>query len=173
MSSPDSPLARSGDGGTAPLRVSEAPAWCVTDVSETDPQEVIALFRALSQEPHFSPHPFDEETVALISGLRGRDRYLVGRLKPGGLVAYGLLRGWDAGYQTPSLGLAVHPSARGRGIGALMMVTLHNEALRSGASAVRLRVHPDNHSAIGLYGRFGYTLCGEERGQMVLTRRIP
>ena len=159
--------------GTEPSTVPDRSAWRVSDVAMADPEDVLALFQVIAGEPHFSPHPFDREAVARIAGHRGRDRYLVGRFGKGALVAYGMLRGWDAGYDVPSLGISVHPSVRGRGVGALMMETLHAEALRAGARAVRLRVHPHNMAALGLYERFGYTRSGEERGQMVLIRPLP
>lgn len=117
--------------------------------------------------PFFRPHPFTPEEARRLAAYTGRDVYailLVGR-RP---VAYGMLRGWDEGYTTPAVGVAVRTGARGKGFGRLMMAFLHVEARARGASRVRLRVHPDNVVARRLYESLGYVYSGEERGELVM-----
>ena len=80
----------------------------------------------------------------------------------GRVVAYGMLRGWDDGYEIPSLGIAVHPAARGSGAGRELMEHLHREARARRAPSVRLTVYSDNASARRLYEELGYEL--ESRG---------
>jgi ribosomal-protein-alanine N-acetyltransferase len=132
-------------------------------------QQLINLFAALEGVPHFTPHAFDAASAQRIRALRGRDIYVVCGSPDQPLAGYGMLRGWDAGYKVPSLGIAVRADARGRGVGAFLMDHLHAEARRAGAREVRLRVHPDNTSARRLYERLGYHLTGDERGQFVMT----
>jgi len=118
------------------------------------------------EERFFSPHPFTERHVAALARRTGKDLHYV--LTVGGtVVGYGLLRGWDEGYEVPSLGIAVHPSARGRGLGRALMIFLHAAAAMKGASRVRLRVSPDNLTAIALYSSLGYTFAVEEDGLRV------
>lgn len=114
-------------------------------------------------EIFFSPHPADEDSLSQIAGCKGRDLYYV-LVEEEKILGYGLLRGWDEGFQIPSLGVAIHPSARGAGMGKMFMSFLHALARRRGASKVRLRVHMKNEAAIRLYKRFGYVF-EEDRTQ--------
>jgi ribosomal protein S18 acetylase RimI-like enzyme len=118
-------------------------------------------------ETFFRPHPFTLEEAQLLAEYAGRDVYalLLDDVRP---IAYGMLRGWDEGYTTPSLGIAVRSDARGRGYGHLMMAHLHSQARLSGAVQVRLRVHPDNTVARHLYESLGYVYRGEDRGELVM-----
>jgi ribosomal-protein-alanine N-acetyltransferase len=134
--------------------------------------EVKALFFALEGDPHFAPHAFDADTAEALLRYQGRDRYLVASLADSLLVGYGMLRGWDQGFEIPSLGLATRPGYRGQGVGSLLLNSLHAVASESGASLVRLRVHPDNTVARALYERHGYCVVDEERGQLVMVCRL-
>lgn len=104
----------------------------------------------------FSPHPADADAIHRIATHEGKDLYylLVEQRK---VLGYGLLRGWDEGYQIPSLGLAIHPSARGQGLGKMLMDILHLLASRRGADKVRLRVRANNEKALNLYKSLGYS----------------
>ncbi|MDZ4101091.1 MAG: GNAT family N-acetyltransferase [Hydrogenophaga sp.] len=103
----------------------------------------------------FRPHATDEEAILKLAEYTGQDLHYV-LVDNGGILGYGLLRGWDEGYKVPSLGIAVHPSARGLGIGRMLMVFLHITACRKGAEKVRLRVHLGNDKAMHLYKSLGY-----------------
>ena len=115
----------------------------------------------------FRPHPLTRDEAARIVSRAGHDAYAI-LVEDGRAVAYGLLRGWEEGYAVPSLGIAVRTAAQGRGLGRLMMLHLHAEARRRGASVVRLRVHKDNFRARRLYESLGYAYAGEERGELVM-----
>lgn len=119
----------------------------------------------------FRPHPFTPAEVARIAGRTGRDVYAM-LLNDGRPVAYGLLRGWDEGYPTPSLGVAVRGDSQGLGIGRELMRRLHAEARARGSSQVRLRVHPDNLKARRLYESLSYEYQGEDRGELVMVLRL-
>ncbi len=73
---------------------------------------------------YFSPHPADDESVNRIAGYDGKDLYYL-LVEAEKVIGYGLLRGWDEGYQIPSLGVAIHPSVRGAGLGKMFMGFLH------------------------------------------------
>ena len=127
------------------------------------------FFRALAADAAsalFHPHPFTDDEAAKLCSYAGIDLYLIA-VVGGEVRAYGMLRGWDEGYAVPSLGIAVHPSARGTGLGAAFMQYLHAAAAARGAKKIRLKVYPDNLAAIRLYTNLGYTFRSEEAGQLV------
>jgi ribosomal protein S18 acetylase RimI-like enzyme len=103
----------------------------------------------------FAPHSKSESHIRELCVRQQRD---IGYLLVSGrkVTGYGLLRGWDEGFETPSLGIAIHPTARGRGLGELLMHFLHVAAMARGAVRVRLRVRANNSVAIGLYTKLGY-----------------
>ena len=118
-------------------------------------------------ETYFRPHPFTVDEAKNVADRRGLDAYAL-LVENGRAVAYGMLRGPDEGYSVPSLGIAVRTSAQNRGLGRLMMAHLHAEAVRRGATVVRLRVHPDNAKARRLYESLGYVYAGEDRGELLM-----
>jgi ribosomal protein S18 acetylase RimI-like enzyme len=83
------------------------------------------------------------------------------------VLAYGMLRGWESGFEIPSLGIAVHPLHRGTGVARAFMLFLHDAARGRGARRIRLKVYPDNLAALRLYTALGYQVVGEESGQLV------
>lgn len=105
----------------------------------------------------FHPHPFTQNAVAALAAPHGSDEYVV--ITAGGtgpVVAYGMLRGWEEGFEVPSLGIAVDRQWRGLGLGRRLVSHLHAVALKRGASAIRLKVDRTNIAAIALYRSFGY-----------------
>ncbi|MDF3865481.1 GNAT family N-acetyltransferase [Pseudomonas denitrificans (nom. rej.)] len=60
--------------------------------------------------------------------------------------------------------LATSQQARGRGLGNGLLEQAEHSAKRHGCSALRLEVRVDNHVAIGLYERRGYTRFGRIAG---------
>jgi ribosomal protein S18 acetylase RimI-like enzyme len=125
------------------------------------------MFEALgTDEHHFHPHPLTREEAVRRCANGGGDVY-ASVLEEGRVVGYGMLRGWEAGYEVPSLGIAVHPAARGAGVAQTLMAHLHHAARARGAPRVRLKVYPDNEPARRLYERLGYEFAGEEDGQLV------
>ncbi len=118
-------------------------------------QRFFAALEAASDGGFFSPHPADADAIGRIAAHDGQDVYCLA-MEQGEVLGYGLLRGWDEGYAVPSLGLAVHPCARGMGLGRLLMEFLHVQVVRKGADKVRLRVRIDNSKAIQLYKGLGY-----------------
>lgn len=135
-----------------------------------DANALAELFGAIDAT-HFGPHPLTEAEAQRLVEYRGRDVYSV--LEVGGhFAAYGILRGWDAGFAIPSLGIAVRNDHHRRGYGRLMMDWLTDEARRRGAKRIRLRVHPANVAARSLYGSVGYVEVGLERGELVMVKDV-
>ncbi len=56
--------------------------------------------------------------------------------------------------------VAVDPTWQRRGIGALLMIRLHEYALDRGLESLTLEVRVSNTAAIALYRRFGYAPAG-------------
>jgi len=127
------------------------------------------MFRKIKQsgeDKHFHPHPFDDETAHMIANHGGKDLFyaVAGGEK---ILGYGMLRGWDAGYEIPSLGIIILKEARGTGLGKTLMYFLHAAARHRGSSRIRLKVYPDNKAAVNLYKELGYVFDNEEDGQLV------
>lgn len=120
----------------------------------------------------FRPHPFTEAQARRIAEHPGRDVYLL-LLVAGRPIGYGMLRGWDEDYATPSLGIAIRTSEQRRGYGRALMGELHRVAREVGCDQVRLRVHEDNVPARRLYEGLDYEYRGVERGELVMVRTLP
>lgn len=142
-------------------------------------REAADLFYEVAHDPSsamFRPHALTEQYAYAMSWER--DVYVLAIDASQTAFAYGMLRGWDEGYEIPSLGIVVCRAARGTGIARLMMQHLHVCARLRGATTVRLRVHPDNNVAIGLYRSMGYQFSDEIEedqyvGQLDLIGRRP
>ncbi|MFD2340110.1 GNAT family N-acetyltransferase [Clavibacter michiganensis subsp. tessellarius] len=82
----------------------------------------------------------------------------------------------DRGYgfvatDVPELGMALVPSARGRGLGRRMLGELVAAVRASGAPAVSLSVEDGNDRARALYASLGFVPAGREGGSDVLLLR--
>ncbi len=139
-------------------------------VRPEDEEILVELFKGI-RDPFFGPHPFNAAEARGIATRQGLDVYAV-LIVDDQPVGYGILRGWDEGYDVPSLGVAVRTDAQGQGFGRLTMIHLHVEAARRGARQVRLRVNPDNLRARRLYESLGYSYVGEERGELVMVLEL-
>jgi len=122
--------------------------------------------RAHEIEKFFHPHPLTADEATKRAAFRGLDFYCVLVLDTE-VVGYGMLRGWDEGYQVPSLGIVIDPSVQGRGYGRLLMEFLHATARQRGSIRIRLKVYPDNFRAVALYRSLGYEFQGPEDGQLI------
>jgi ribosomal protein S18 acetylase RimI-like enzyme len=123
-------------------------------------------------DTHFHPHPFDPATAHAITHYTGKDFY--GALfQDREIIGYGLLRGYDEGYTIPSLGIAIHPDYQGFGLGKILMQHLHRVAASLGSAQIRLKVYPQNHSALRLYKKLGYVFQDQENGQLIGYLTLP
>lgn len=136
-----------------------------------DVEEVLTrFFRFLKLhgiERFFQPHPLSDEAAHERARYSGRDYYCI-ILNGDEVLGYGMLRGWDEGYEVPSLGIVIHPDAQGQGLGRLLMNFLHKEAQNRGAKRIRLRVNPENTAAVKLYRKMEYKLTPEKDSPYLL-----
>lgn len=114
-----------------------------------------AALKDAGDERQFHPHPLNRAEAERRVRYTGADLYYV-LMDEDRVIGYGMLRGWDEGYEIPSLGIAVHPAERGKGLSRFIMLFLHAAAKRRGAKKVRLTVLPDNEPALRLYRELGY-----------------
>jgi ribosomal protein S18 acetylase RimI-like enzyme len=115
----------------------------------------------------FHPHASDEAGLHGVARDTGDDLYYL-FVRGRDVLGYGLLRGWNEGYEIPSLGIAVHPSMRGTGLGRSIMDFLEAMARMRGASSIRLRVHKDNAIARDMYARRGYRLTPDGQDESLI-----
>lgn len=134
--------------------------------SEKPLADLFSLIQSRKDDIYFHPHPFTKEEAKKLTLYEGLDLYYI-LTENYQILGYGMLRGWDEGYQVPSLGIYIHPDARGMGLGKLLMQFLHVTARRRGAEKVRLKVYSDNDVALNLYKGLGYVFEKEEAGQLV------
>ena len=114
----------------------------------------------------FHPHAFTRRQASIIVEYSGRDLYYV-MVHHGRILGYAMLRGWDEGYQIPSLALIIHPEFRKMGLGRLMMLFLQKTARLQGAEKILLKVYPENSSALKLYQSLGYRFDKKSGAQLV------
>lgn len=137
--------------------------------------EFFETVRKDGSEAFFHPHAMSREAAFERAAYVGSDSYFV-MTRGSTIVGYGMLRGWDEGYDTPSLGLVIHPDYRGKGLGGLLMNFLHVAAALRGAKEVLLHVDQGNEVAIKLYQSLGYRLAGATNrddfvGRLTLARQ--
>jgi len=121
----------------------------------------------------FHPHGFDAKAADVVVGLSecGPDEYWL--IVSEDVLAYGMLRGWAEGYAVPSLGVAVAPHHRCRGLARRLMIHLHARAFVRGARKVRLKVERNNQTAKHLYERLGYEFQDFSSTELVGFLKLP
>jgi ribosomal protein S18 acetylase RimI-like enzyme len=115
------------------------------------------MFFERVDDSKFHPHPFSIQEATRLCNINSKDLYYV-VMDRDNVAAYGMLRGWDEGYDVPSLGIYVSSDYRGLGIGKMFMQFLHCAAKNAGAKRIRLKVDRDNTPAVMLYDALGYKL---------------
>ena len=116
----------------------------------------------------FSPHVTSEDALNKLANQNGKDLYYL-LVEGDQILGYGLLRGWDEGYEIPSLGIAIHPNARGQGLAKFLIDFLHVVVQKKGVEKIRLRVRKENLIAMKLYKKLGYELTIAKPGDEYLT----
>lgn len=110
---------------------------------------------------HFSALPSDAEALAKM--LRAiREDLLGGYYRDGELIGIYMLRGWDEGYEVPSLGVLVDEKYRGLQAYRLMCLTVEigKQLCRErGVTRIMYKAHPENTPARGA-DRLGFTRTG-------------
>ena len=132
-----------------------------TTLSPSMESKLGLFFRDINADPDctfFRPHALSPQYASKLKSIIKNDIYLVSLDNISSINGYCFLRGWDDGWDTPSLGICLHSEARGKGLSKLLMSALHGIAKFKQCKKVRLTVDNDNLSAISLYKSFGYEL---------------
>jgi [ribosomal protein S18]-alanine N-acetyltransferase len=131
-------------------------------------EELRSIFQEItSSGDHktFHPHPFDDSAAKKISEPSLDQYYIV--LVDGVAVGYGMLKGWQEGYDVPSLGIYISKDYRNTRLARMFMSFLHAAAAICGAKKVRLKVYKDNVPAVSLYKSIGYSLENYDDSQYI------
>ena len=120
-----------------------------------NPFNSFGLYRFLknNKDEFFTPHKFDYLTI--LKNCFNKDIYII-QLIDKKIVGYGMLRGWEEGYEIPILGIIIDKNYRGMGLSKDLMNFLHNIARTKGSIKVMLKVYKNNIVAINLYKKCNY-----------------
>ena len=113
----------------------------------------------------FHPHKFDSESIKKLSREKG-NYYYIYLDESGKFVGYGMLRSFGK-YEIPTLGCVVWQKHRGKKDGERLVGELIDKARELRYQKVKLKVHPDNIIASGLYKKAGFKMTGQKDGAMV------
>lgn len=144
----------------------DIPVPAIRAIRLDDQPALTEFFRLVNEDCEgakwFHPHPFTPEAAAAIcrKATQGRDAYAVAEVDGRNIVGYGMLRGFDEGYETPSFGVYVLPHYRHRGIGRLILYWAIGEAIRAGAHRIMIKVYTENTRARTLYEAEGTSFSG-------------
>ena len=114
---------------------------------------------------YFHPHKLTYKQLTEELQTHVLDTYII--LIDTKIYAYGMLRGWQNGYEIPSLGIIVDKNERRKGYSNLMMEYLHEIAKKRGCNKVRLTVLKENTVAISLYNKLGYIFNEKDEKNIV------
>ncbi len=138
-------------------------------INESLENQLFVFFQGIlsnNDDFFFHPHPFTKEIARNISYYSGEDLYYA-LTKDGEILGYGMLRGWDEGYEIPSLGIIIHHSVRMSGLGRLFLLFLHQAAKNKGSKKIRLKVHASNSGAFSLYQSLGYIFQKSDNDELI------
>ena len=137
-----------------------------------DLDEVLPLEAELFGAHAWTPAQFWSE-LARVPETRW---YLVARAG-GALVGYAGV--FQAGSEADVQTVAVAPTARGRGIGRILVEALAGQVRARGADVLHLEVRADNAAALGLYRALGFRAVGRRpdyygrgRDAILMSRRL-
>lgn len=127
-----------------------------------DASQLETFFQGIAEDDettaYFHPHAFDADTARAICERQGADAYFAA-LEAGEIVGYGMLRGWDEGYDTPAFGVCVRADQRGKGIGAALLRYAIDLARVRRAPSIMLKVYEHNAPARRLYEGAGFVFA--------------
>jgi len=122
--------------------------------------------RSQGVEKFFHPHPLTAEEAQKRAAYQGRDFYCVLVLDDT-VIGYGMLRGWDEGYEVPSVGVVVDPAVEGRGYSGSILKYLRATARQRGVVRLRATVEPENTRMVAHCRLLGYVFERLENGKLV------
>jgi ribosomal protein S18 acetylase RimI-like enzyme len=150
------------------------------DLSRTDQQDaLVRMLDAFVSDPMQGGEPLSERAKRdLIPGLRAHPAcYIYLAYRDTTAVGFSIcFRGFSTFQARPLINIHdifVDSSARGLGIGAMLMRRIEDKARELNCSAITLEVREDNRVAQGLYRKLGFdrALSGKERVPMEFWRK--
>lgn len=152
--------------------VTDPPTQRIRPLAIEDSQPLGEFFAHIGRDEQtrrfFHPHPLTADYAQYLCQRTGqmRDEYFVfwDRQR---IIGYGMLRGWDEGYDVPSFGVCVLPSRRSEGIGQRLLVYALERCRLRGARRVRLTVYRDNIWAVHVYRKFGFVFTPKNNEELV------
>ena len=150
---------------------------CVRAVQTDDVGRLAGLFGVIADDQaaaaFFNPHSFDAANAARICHRQGirSDEYFVAT-EGSESIGYGMLRGWDEGYEVPSFGVYVVPAARGQGVASAVLDFAIERARAHGARELMLKVYDDNLDARRLYEGRGFRFAERSPDGLQLVGRL-
>lgn len=130
------------------------------------------FFENNKSDYYFHPHNLNFDTLLNIIKATTKDFYGIFMNNNNNIIGYGILRGWDEGYNVPSLGILIDKNYRNKGYSKKIMKELHNIAKIRGASTIRLTVLKENLTAINLYKNIGYKLLEKDKNNLIGFKQI-
>ncbi|HEY4441267.1 MAG TPA: GNAT family N-acetyltransferase [Candidatus Elarobacter sp.] len=138
--------------------MSRRAGWTVRPKGARDASAATKLLAEVAREGSWlgTEWPFDVTAKSewMRSGIL--DRRQIGWCVEDGAHMIADLSVYEVDEPEPEIGIIVAGPYRGRGIGRALIVTAIEWAESNGRTALRLRVFPDNDSAIGLYRAVGF-----------------
>jgi ribosomal-protein-alanine N-acetyltransferase len=119
------------------------------------------LRSVLRIEGQVYPTPWTHGLFVSELALRSSRIYVVARVGRDVIGYAGLMMSLDDGHVTT---IAVDPECQRQGVATRLLVTLAQEALARGATALTLEVRLSHHGAQRLYQRFGFKAVGVRKG---------
>jgi len=113
----------------------------------------------------FHPHPLNWESLKSIINKKNKDVYVI--VFDERLIGYGILRGWDDGYEIPSLGILISKHFRGKGYSIPFMNYLHKISKERESNQIRLTVYKENKTAVSLYNKLGYVFSNKNENELI------
>lgn len=104
---------------------------------------------------YFKPHKFNYITV--LKNIFSKDIFII-QMVNNKVIGYGMLRGWNEGFDIPSLGIMIDKNHRGMGLSRHLMNYLHKVAKEKKSNKIMLKVYKNNTIAVNLYRSLGYDL---------------
>jgi len=141
------------------MNSSAASSYSIRPVNPDDLKPLAQFFEAnnhVETTRQFNPFPLTVETARWIVLEPHQDCYFVAATGTGGIIGFGMLRGWDEGYEIPSFGILVGAAIRGNGIGRELISYAIETACERDCPSIRLSVYEDNTSAIKFYKGLGF-----------------
>lgn len=133
-------------------------------INRLKPQNAEELETMIATDPpayyqYFTPFAFDAETLRKILQNAQYDRYW-GIWHKEQITGFFMLRGFDEGYERPTLGIYISQSYAGKSLSQLAFAYTISWCKLNGISSMMLKVHPDNHHSYTVCLKFGFKQIG-------------